>query len=52
MKEIEASMSGPREHNISENGGGDSCVRPQIASMKALKLPPNNEEIKTIWTHT
>jgi len=44
MMEIETSANSQRVHNNSETGGGDSSARPQVASMKALKLGPYNED--------
>ena len=44
MKELEVSANSQRVHNDSEIGTGDNSARPQVASIKALKLPPYNEE--------
>ena len=43
MRELEASVNVQREQNSSEVGSGDNA-RSQMASMKALKLPPYNED--------
>ena len=43
MRELEASVNVQREQNNTEVGSGDGA-RPQMASMKALKLPPYNED--------
>jgi len=43
MRELEASVNAQRDQNNTEVGSGDSA-RPQMASMKALKLPPYNED--------
>ena len=42
-RELEASANAQREQINTENGSGDGA-RPQMASMKALKLPPYNED--------
>ena len=44
MKELEVSVNSQREQRNAENGCGDNNSRPQVASMKALKLPPFNED--------
>ena len=43
MRELEASVNSQRELINTENGSGNGD-RPQMASMKALKLPPYNED--------
>ena len=43
MRELEEPVNAQREQINTENGSGDSA-RPQMASMKALKLPPYNED--------
>ena len=43
MRELEASINAQRDQNNTENGSGDGA-RPQMASMKELKLPPFNED--------
>ena len=44
MKELEASVNGQRVQNNAEVGSRDNGARSQLARMKALKLPPYNEE--------
>ena len=44
MREIETSANSQRVRNNGKIGCGDSSARPQVASMKALKLPPYNED--------
>ena len=46
MKELqlEALVNGQRRQNGSEVGGRESSARPQVASIKALKLPPYSEQ--------
>ena len=44
VTEIETLANSQMAHNNGEIGGGDSSARPQAASMKALKLPPYNED--------
>jgi len=44
MREIETSANSQRVHYNGKTGGGDSSARPQVASMKALKLPPYNKD--------
>ena len=41
MRELKASVNAQREQINTENGSGDGAW-PQMASMKALKLPPYN----------
>jgi len=43
MRELETSVNAQRDQNNTEIGSGDSA-RPQMARMKALKLPPYNED--------
>ena len=43
MRELEASVNAQRDQINTANGSGDGA-RPQMASMKALKLPPYNED--------
>ena len=44
MRELETLANSQRVHNNGEIVGGDSIARPPVASTKALKLPPYNED--------
>jgi len=49
MKVLKVSLNSRMAQNDSDVAVGDSVVCPEIASRKALKLPPYNE-IMTTWT--